>query len=119
MHSSQGFVLCVGGAGKQDMSPPRKRSRAATADVATEHPRPDHSGGSHKPRFMPDGGKAGQVTGSELAAELKAKAQREAKQFAELGVQLTGRGADTVSMPSYSRSFFGNVLFNTATILSL
>ncbi|DBA86072.1 hypothetical protein WJX77_002076 [Trebouxia sp. C0004] len=81
----------AGGAGKQDMSPPRKRSRAATADVA-----PDHSGGSHKPRFMPDGGRAGQVTGSELAAELKAKAQREAKQFAELGVQLTGRGADTV-----------------------
>ncbi|DBA86073.1 TPA: hypothetical protein ACH3X1_005595 [Trebouxia sp. C0004] len=95
----------AGGAGKQDMSPPRKRSRAATADVA-----PDHSGGSHKPRFMPDGGRAGQVTGSELAAELKAKAQREAKQFAELGVQLTGRGADTVCMPSCFGSFLWQCL---------
>lgn len=56
------------------------------------------SGGSRKPRFMPDGSRAGQVTGSELAAELKAKAQREAKQFAALGTQLTGRGADTVSL---------------------
>ena len=118
MHSSQ-VVFCVGGAGKQDLSPPRKRSRAATADIVTDHPRPDHSGASHKPRFMPDGGRAGQVTGSELAAELKAKAQREAKQFAELGVQLTGRGADTVILPSCSRSFFGNVLSNCATTLSL
>ena len=88
------------------MSPPRKRSRAATAVVATDHPCLDHSGTSHKPRFMPDGGRAGQVTGSDLAAELKAKAQREAKQFAELGVQLTGRGADTVSTPSCSRRVF-------------
>ena len=104
MHSSQ-VIFCVGGAGKQDMSPPRKRSRAATADIATDHSRADHSGTSHKPRFMPDGGRAGQITGSELAAELNAKAQREAKQFAELGVQLTGRGADTVSMPGCSRMF--------------
>jgi len=105
MHSSQ-VVPGVGGAGKQDMSPPRKRSRAATADIAPDDPRFDHSGASRKPRFMPDGGRAGQVTGSELAAELKAKAQREAKQFAELGVQLTGRGADTVSTPSCSRRVF-------------
>ena len=48
--------------------------------------------------FMPDGGRAGQVTGSELAAELQAKAKREAKQFAALGTSVTGRGADTVSM---------------------
>lgn len=118
MHSSQAW-FCVGGAGKQDMSPPRKRSRAATADNATNYPRPDHSGTSHKPRFMPDGGRAGQVTGSELAAELKAKAKKEAKQFAELGVQLTGRGADTVSMPSCSTSFFGDVLSICALTLSL
>ena len=46
---------------------------------------------------MPDGGRAGKVTGSELAAELQAKAKQEAKQFAMLGTHLTGQGADTVS----------------------
>jgi len=85
----------TGAADKQDLSPPRKRSRAGTTDPADALPRPGPSG-SQKPRFMPDGSRAGQVSGSELAAELKAKAQREAKQFAALGTQLTGRGADTV-----------------------
>ena len=45
---------------------------------------------------MPDGGRAGKVTGAELAAELQAKKQKDAKQFAALGQQLTGHGAETV-----------------------
>ena len=45
---------------------------------------------------MPDGGRAGKVTGTELAAELQAKKQKDAKQFAALGQQLTGHGAETV-----------------------
>lgn len=89
------FVAHAGGGGKRDLSPPRKRIRASADPVnALSGPGP---AASRKPRFMPDGSRAGQVTGSELAAELKVKAQRDAKQFAELGAQLTGRGADTVS----------------------
>ena len=45
---------------------------------------------------MPDGGRAGKVTGAELAAELQAKKQKDAKDFAALGQQLTGHGAETV-----------------------
>lgn len=45
---------------------------------------------------MPDGGRAGKVTGTELAAELQAKKQKDAKQFAALDQQLTGHGAETV-----------------------
>ena len=45
---------------------------------------------------MPDGGRAGKVTGAELAAELHAKNQRDAKKYAALGQQQTGHGAETV-----------------------
>lgn len=85
-------TLVVGAAAQQDMSPPRKGSRGA-ADPVGDSARP---GGPHKPRFMPDGGRAGKVTGAELAAELQAKKQKDAKQFAALGQQLTGHGAETV-----------------------
>ena len=84
-------TLIAGTASQQDMSPPRKHSRAA--DPVSDPARP---GGPHKPRFMPDGGRAGKVTGAELAAELQAKKQKEAKEFAALGQQLTGHGAETV-----------------------
>ncbi|KAL3157471.1 hypothetical protein ABBQ32_011936 [Trebouxia sp. C0010 RCD-2024] len=81
-----------GNAAQEDLSPPRKRSRGA-ADAVSDPARP---GGPHKPRFMPDGGRAGKVTGTELAAELQAKKQKDAKQFAALDQQLTGHGAETV-----------------------
>ena len=84
--------LGAGHAAQEDLSPPRKRSRGA-ADPVSDPARP---GGPHKPRFMPDGGRAGKVTGAELAAELQAKKQRDAKEFASLGQQLTGHGAETV-----------------------
>ena len=45
---------------------------------------------------MPDGSRAGKVTGQQLAAELEAKAAKEAADFAAMGVQVTGRGAETV-----------------------
>ena len=45
---------------------------------------------------MADGGRAGKVTGQQLAAEMEAKAAKEAADFAAMGVQVTGRGAQTV-----------------------
>ena len=87
------LILVTGPAAEQDMSPPRKRSKGVTADPVSNPARP---GPSHTARFMPDGGRAGKVTGAELAAELQAKTQREAKQYAALDQQLTGHGADTV-----------------------
>ena len=91
---SPGSTLVAGTAAQQDMSPPRKRSKGA-ADPVADSAGP---GGLHKPRFMPDGGRAGKVTGAELAAELQAKKRKDAKQFAALGQQLTGHGAETVGM---------------------
>lgn len=85
-------TIDAGAAARQDMSPPRKLSRGA-ADTISDPARP---GGPHKPRFMPDGGRAGKVTGAELAAELQAKKQIDAKKYAALGQQLTGHGAETV-----------------------
>lgn len=84
--------LIAGDAAPEDLSPPRKRSRGAADTVSNSARR----GGPHKPRFMPDGGRAGKVTGAELAAELQAKKRKDAKQFAALGQQLTGHGAETV-----------------------
>lgn len=45
---------------------------------------------------MADGGRAGKVTGEQLAAEMQAKAAKDAADFAAMGVQMTGRGAGTV-----------------------
>lgn len=87
------LAFISGSTTQQDMSPPRKRSRGGVADLSSEPARP---GNPHKPRFMPDGGRAGKVTGAELAAELQAKAMKDAKQFAAMGQQLTGHGAETV-----------------------
>lgn len=72
---------------RSDQSPPRKR-RGISAE-----PQTDSSG---RPRFMADGGRAGKVTGQELAAEMAAKAAKEAADFAAMGIQVTGRGAQTV-----------------------
>lgn len=45
---------------------------------------------------MADGGRAGKVTGQQLAAEMQAKAAREAADFAAMGAHVTGHGAQTV-----------------------
>lgn len=87
------LILVAGSAAEQDMSPPRKRSKGVTADPVSNAARPRPS---QTARFMPDGGRAGKVTGAELAAELQAKTKREAKQYAALDQQLTGHNAETV-----------------------
>lgn len=51
---------------------------------------------------MADGGRAGKVTGQELAAEMQAKAVKEAADFAAMGAQVTGHGAQTVCDPPSS-----------------
>ena len=70
-----------------DLSPPRKRRGVADESQADE---------AGRPRYMADGGRAGKVTGEQLAAEMQAKAAKDAADFAAMGVQMTGRGAGTV-----------------------
>ncbi len=79
----------------EDVSPPRRRPGADGGDSDASPPRRPATDAAGR-RIMSDGTVAGMVSGREIQAEMALKREAEARRFAEMGADVTGRGAATV-----------------------